>query len=267
MISSTPPPDKATRMATRVVTRTRREGYNRSMHRPHAVLFDLWGTLISSAGFDPSRGHAAVLEISYNPRHATLEHVMELGNQVVTSLEAREDLCALEFTQTALLRIIGDSLGITYPRGLEETEWVFWQAAMEVSLIGGVRELLSLLAAQGMPMGVISNSSFLSATLMKELARKGVLTRFAFVISSADYGVRKPDPIIFQVALRRLGLPAEQVWFAGDTTSYDIEGAGGAGLFPVAFNPRTPIPAHVGEHAVITRWEQLPALMELTPQS
>ncbi len=228
------------------------------------MLFDLWGTLIDSRGFDPTRGHAAVLETAHNPRRATLSDVMEVGRRVVTALESREDLAALEFSQAALLRIVGDSLGMSYPRGLEEAEWVFWRAAMQIELIEGVRDLLALLASRSMPMGVVSNSSFLAVTLARELERQGVLSYFAFVVSSADYGVRKPDPIIFEVALRRLGLPADKVWFAGDNISYDIEGASGAGIFPVAFNPRSPIPTDVGEHAVITAWEQLPALMETT---
>jgi putative hydrolase of the HAD superfamily len=231
------------------------------MRKPDAMLFDLWGTLISSGRFDPSRGHAAVLDVSHNPRGVTRESVMEIGRRVVMALEAREDQSALEFTQASLLRIVGDSLGIGYPKGLEETEWVFWQAALEVSLIDGVQELLSTLATRGMPMGVVSNSSFLAATLVKELEKQGVLHHFSFVISSADYGVRKPDPIIFEVALHRLGLNPTQVWFAGDNISYDIEGASGAGIFPVAFNSRTPIPDFVGEHALITHWSQLPELI------
>ena len=257
-------PSRGKRMpAQPLVTREGPERYTCLMvQRPHAMLFDLWGTLISSSGFDPARGHAAVLATAHNPRRATLANVMEVGHRVVNALESREDLAALEFTQAALLRIIADSLGMSYPRGLEEAEWVFWRAAMQVDLIDGVRDLLAFLATRAMPMGVVSNSSFRSATLVRELERQAVLPYFAFVISSADYGVRKPDPIIFEVALRRLGLPADKVWFAGDNVSYDIEGASGAGIFPVAFNPRGSIPAGVGEHAVITHWEQLPALME-----
>jgi putative hydrolase of the HAD superfamily len=132
---------------------------------------------------------------------------------------------------------------------------------MQVSLIDGVHDMLATLSAQGMPMGVVSNSSFLATTLMWELERQGVPCHFAFVISSADYGVRKPDPIIFDVALRRLGPPPGRVWFASDNISYDIEGASGVGLFPVAFNPRSLIPASIGVHAVITHWDQLQALM------
>jgi Zn-dependent M28 family amino/carboxypeptidase len=38
--------------------------------------------------------------------------------------------------------------------------------------------------------------------------------------------------------------------------SNDIIGASQSGIFPVAYNPRKPIPESVGEHAVITSWSQ-----------
>jgi putative hydrolase of the HAD superfamily len=107
----------------------------------------------------------------------------------------------------------------------------------------------------------VSNSSFIGATLEKELTRLGVCHYFKFVISSADYGVRKPDPIIFEVALRRLGLDPARVWFAGDNVGYDIVGGRGAGMFCVAFNPRTEIPPDLGGHTLITRWSELPSLI------
>jgi putative hydrolase of the HAD superfamily len=231
------------------------------MQRPEAVLFDLWGTLISSEGFDPSLGNAAVLKTCDNPHRVTLEQVQELGNHVMTALETREDQSALEFTQSALLRIIGDSLDLRFRGTMEETEWEFWSAALDVRLIDGVPEILLLLQSRGIRMGVISNSSFAGCTLERELERHGIRRYFEFVISSADYGIRKPDPIIFEVALRRLGIEAVSAWFAGDNVGYDIVGARSAGIFPVAFNPRAAIPDSIGEHAVILRWDQLAALI------
>jgi len=118
------------------------------------------------------------------------------------------------------------------------------------------------LRQRGIPLGVVSNSSFSTVTLQRELDRLGILGQFQFVISSAEYGVRKPDPLIFQVALARLGVPAERTWFAGDNVDYDVLGAHGAGIFPVAFRPRAPIPASVGEHAVITEWKELGRLVD-----
>jgi putative hydrolase of the HAD superfamily len=231
------------------------------MRKPEAILFDLWGTLISSEAFDPSLGNAAILRASGNPRGVTLEQIQVLGGRVVSALESREDQSALEFTQASLLRIIEDSFDLRFRKPLLEIEWDFWQAALSVRLIEGVSQLIPLVANNGIRMGVVSNSSFAAATLEKELDRHGILRHFDFVISSADYGVRKPDPIIFEVALRRLGLDASRTWFTGDNVIYDIIGAHSAGIFPVAFNPRKEIPASVGEHAVISRWSELIPLM------
>jgi len=232
------------------------------MRRPEAVLFDLWGTLISSEGFDPGLGNAAVLKTCDNPRAVTLEQVQELGNHVMTALETREDQSALVFTQASLLRIIGDSLDLRFRKSMEETEWDFWSAALDVRLIEGVLEVLVDLQSRGIRLGVISNSSFAGSTLERELQRHGIRRYFEFVISSADYGIRKPDPIIFEIALARLGIGAASAWFAGDNVGYDIVGARSAGIFPVAFKPRAAIPESIGEHAVILRWDQLGALIE-----
>ena len=129
---------------------------------------------------------------------------------------------------------------------MEETEWEFWKAAFSVRLIDGVRDLLEHIEGRHLPLGVVSNSSFVGPTLEKELSRQGIRRYFDFVISSADYGVRKPDPIIFEIALRRLGKDQSQVSFARGPCPLDIIGGTGAGIFFVAFNPRTRIPLGLG---------------------
>lgn len=229
--------------------------------KPDALLFDLWGTLINSVDFDPQKGHAAVLATCENPKGVSLNDVMDLGRRVVSATVAREEEVALEFTQASLLRMVADAFGLRPRLSLVESEWVFWRASLQVSLIDGVCDLLREVEALGMPMGVVSNSSFAGCTLERELEIQGIRGHFQFVISSADYGVRKPDPLIFEVALRRLGLDAGRVWFAGDNVGYDVIGACQAGIFPVAYNPRTPIPDTVGEHAVISSWSQLMPLI------
>jgi putative hydrolase of the HAD superfamily len=234
---------------------------NSIARKPDGLLFDLWGTLISSEGFEPGAGHAAVLALCDNPRAVPLAEVLSLGDRVVTALNAREEESALEFTQASLLRIVFDSFGLRPRQSMAECEWAFWHAALKVRLIDGVLPLLEALSGAGMPLGVVSNSSFTCSVLERELERLGARSHFQFVISSADYGVRKPHPLIFEVALRRLGLEPNQVWFAGDTITYDVQGAADAGIFPVAFNPSTDVPRSFGAHAVITRWEQLISLI------
>ncbi|HTZ52702.1 MAG TPA: HAD family hydrolase [Spirochaetia bacterium] len=236
------------------------------MRKPHAVLFDLWGTLLSSVEFDPRRGHAAVLAACDNPRGTTLDEVMELGHRIISATIPREEESSLEYTQQQLFAMIADAFALRPRQGPEECEWLFWQEAMRVSLVEGVRELLEGLGRMGMPLGVVSNSSFAARTLERELSRHGIGDSFRFVVSSADYGVRKPDPLIFEVALRRFPLDAGRAWFAGDNVGYDLIGASGAGLFPVAFNPRNEIPESVGEHAAISSWDEfLPLLASASP--
>jgi len=227
------------------------------MTKPDAILFDLWGTLLNSVEFHPRKGHAAVLDSCDNPRGALLEDIMDLGHRIVTATIPREEESALEYTQAELMQMIGDAFGLRPHLSPQESEWVFWRAALVVSLVEGAAEVLRDVESLGLPMGVISNSSFAGATLERELQAQGIRRHFQFVISSADYGVRKPDPLIFEVALRRLGRDPSRVWFAGDHVGYDIIGASGAGLFPVAFNPRTAVPESVGTHAVISSWSQL----------
>jgi putative hydrolase of the HAD superfamily len=206
-----------------------------------------------------------VLETCENPKSVPLDDVMDLGRRVVSATVAREEEVALEFTQASLLKMIADAFGLRPRLSPEESEWVFWRASLQVSLIDGVGDLLRGVESLGMPMGVVSNSSFAASSLERELQAQGIRDYFRFVISSADYGVRKPDPLIFEVALRRLGFDATRVWFAGDNVGYDIIGAHQAGIFPVAFNPRKQIPESVGEHAVITSWSQLFPLMASAP--
>ena len=49
------------------------------------------------------------------------------------------------------------------------------------------------------------------------------------VITSAETGIRKPDPEIFRVAERRLGLAPEELAYVGDTISRDVRGTRNAG--------------------------------------
>ena len=232
------------------------------MRRPEAILFDLWGTLIDSVAFDPESGNQALLARSDNPRGTTLEEVRDLGRRLVTATIPREEQAALEFTQSALFQILSDSLGLKFRMPLTDLEWEFWNASLTVSLRPGVQEMLEQMRLRGIRSCVISNSSFRACTIERELERQGILRYFEFVISSADYGIRKPDALIFEAALRRMGMERHKAWFAGDNVGYDIIGAQQAGLFPVAYNAHGAVPGSVVEYAAISHWDELPGLLE-----
>ena len=90
-------------------------------------------------------------------------------------------------------------------------------------------QVLKTLFKNRFVMALVSNT--LSRTLIPERLRKfGVERFFTAVVLSADTGVRKPRPAIFEYAFKRTGLEPGQCIFVGDTLSRDIEGAREAGF-------------------------------------
>jgi putative hydrolase of the HAD superfamily len=101
----------------------------------------------------------------------------------------------------------------------------------------GAIDALERLRRDGIPAAAVSNTSLSARVLWAELGAHGLTEYLAFVLSSADIGVRKPNEEIFDAALQKLGLPRDDVWFVGDTWSEDIVGALGAGLCAIWLSP------------------------------
>lgn len=83
-------------------------------------------------------------------------------------------------------------------------------------------------------LGVISNSDGKIKRLLNEA---GLLTYFDTVADSGLVGARKPDPIIFEGAVRELKMNPEEALFVGDSYEMDVVGALNAGLSALLFDP------------------------------
>lgn len=64
------------------------------------------------------------------------------------------------------------------------------------------------------------------------LSKYGLTQYFEFIIISGEIGVKKPDPQIFHIPLKKSGLNPAEVVFIGDSKE-DIEGANNAGIKPI----------------------------------
>jgi putative hydrolase of the HAD superfamily len=64
------------------------------------------------------------------------------------------------------------------------------------------------------------------------LSRLGLARLFDTVVVSGDVGVEKPDPRIFELALRQVGLEPREAVYVGDTAE-DVQGALAAGMCPI----------------------------------
>lgn len=77
--------------------------------------------------------------------------------------------------------------------------------------------------------GLVSNFDH-GPTAHSVLARDGIAEFLDATVISADFGRRKPHPLIFREGLRLLDVASRDSLYVGDTLADDVEGALGAGM-------------------------------------
>ena len=98
----------------------------------------------------------------------------------------------------------------------------------------GVPQALERMRRKGLTLAVVSNSDGTCATSLDEA---GLLHYMNFVIDSAEVGVEKPDPRIFEIALARCGADPRRTLYDGELYHADVLGARGAGLHALLLDP------------------------------
>jgi len=126
-------------------------------------------------------------------------------------------------------------------------------------LFPGTMELLSYLKDKGYILSVMTNG-FKEAQYPK-IARSGLGPYFEYLFISEEIGYNKPDIRIFEFALKKMDANPDEVLFVGDSGSFDIEGAAGAGMDQVFFNPR--IEPSANKKAATYRISELSELMKI----
>ncbi len=89
---------------------------------------------------------------------------------------------------------------------------------------------LHALKERGLRVGVVSNTYQSSRSLATSLRRFRLLRYIDALIVSSEVGWGKPDPTIFDEALRRLEVRPEETVFVGDTVLADIKGSQALGM-------------------------------------
>lgn len=102
------------------------------------------------------------------------------------------------------------------------------EARNDITMRPGLVEALAALQEDGYRLGIISNTVSRTHVPYK-LAEYGVSHYFELVLSSSVSGLRKPDPAIFRLAERAMGLDKSELAYVGDTISRDVIGARKAG--------------------------------------
>ena len=86
------------------------------------------------------------------------------------------------------------------------------------------------LKERGLPVGLVTN---LREDINAHCRRLGLEPYLKFALTSEMVGFPKPDPRIFQAALDKISVKADEAIFVGDQYRIDVAGARNAGIHPI----------------------------------
>jgi len=203
------------------------------LKKPKMIMFDYGHTLLYEPNFDDLCGERALFRyVTKNKNNLTPEEVSDFSAKLfkeVSKVRAVGGEIHQRQFQRTLYEYLGIELAITY----EEAELVFWQKSAPGEIMPNADKIIDFINAEDFRSGVISNLGFSENALCERLDRLLPNNCFEFVIASSEYGFRKPSPYLFELALRKAGLAADEVWFCGDNIIADVEGSAKVGIFPV----------------------------------
>ena len=137
--------------------------------------------------------------------------------------------------------------GAPVGRGVAEALFAAFSDPAGYRLFDDDRPALDALAGRGVTLGVVSN---FEPWLEDVLALQGIDHLFATVAISGKLGVAKPDPEIFQIALKEAGAEPGATVHVGDQPVNDVAAARAVGITPVLIDRFARHPDPDGVHRV-----------------
>jgi putative hydrolase of the HAD superfamily len=226
------------------------------MKKPAGVIFDLGDTVLQHHTVNWIPANEAILEYVDTETSITPEELQDIANRINADFEKVRIDSMIEQDVIGFYRLLFDTAGISLSISHEEAAKLCWDTAYRFTPEEGIYEVMDILEKYNIKTGILSNTAFSGTLLEEELEKHDLLRRFSFVISSADYGVRKPHPRIFDIAARKIGLAPQDIWFVGDKPRFDVQGAISAGMHPVWYNPRDGRPDPQFEYREINHWNE-----------
>jgi putative hydrolase of the HAD superfamily len=148
-----------------------------------------------------------------------------IGDSYRTGSEREVDI-------TVLYREALAALGIELAPGT--LDWVIEQE--QVAWFNGVvpsphaRPVLEELRGRGLKLCIVSNAAYQPKSMRAQLRHLELFDYFDATIYSSEFGLRKPNPAIYQEALRQVQVRPEEAVFVGDRLREDIRGPRAAGI-------------------------------------
>ncbi len=203
------------------------------------VIFDIDGTLYSYAKNDKiavkslcefAEKNLCVtsedfLKAYYEARRIVKERLTDGGSRHSRIL----------FFQTAL-ELIGKNSFLNV-LDMYDCYWNNFLAGMEA--FEGAAEFVRKLKLSGIKIALCTDMT--AQIQYRKINRLGLSNYIDFMVSSEETGLEKPARVMFDLALKKLQVKAEEAAYFGDSLERDIEGAAKVGIAPYWY---------IGEHGI-----------------
>jgi putative hydrolase of the HAD superfamily len=231
------------------------------------VLFDLGGTLITYEGRDQiaQAAAAALVRMGLDPaapevRAARRAAAEEVEREYATRRSfLHRDLFRERVARTALRLGVDPPASVLDQFTVEHTELLVRHMPPRPDTIATLQEL----RARGLYCAVVSNAD--DDYLHAALEHHGLAPLLDDWTSSEEAASCKPDPGIYDHAVRKAGLASDQLLFVGDSLQHDVAGAHRVGLRSVLISDGSPAPLSTGLEAVAEPDFRIEQLAELVP--
>ena len=210
-----------------------------------AVVWDANGTLVrilTDEGMDEIF-RAAAHFLTYQGIDLCRQQVRELYFRIMTEQQHASPYAHPEFDAAGIWHRIIEEHRTAFTRALpaaklEQMPLFLAEMSRGISrrrlgLYPHAREVLDALRGR-YPLALVTDAQ--TAYARGELHRVGLLGYFDPIIVSGDYGYRKPDRRLFQLALDGMNVTAQHALYVGNDMYRDIFGAREAGLKTVMFD-------------------------------
>jgi len=197
------------------------------------IIFDLDGVLIDS---HPAHMRAWKLFLSSLGREVSDEEL-----EVVLEGQKREDI---------LRHFLGELTEQQVRQYGLQKEALFRSSVPEIKITAGLPEFLRQTATSGLAMALASSGSRARVEyLVKEL---GFREYFPAIITGDDVTTGKPDPAIFNLTARRMGVDSREILVCEDAVN-GVQAAKLAGMkcLAIATNGRGPILEKAGADKIV----------------
>lgn len=206
-----------------------------------AIIFDMDGVLVDSEPFN----------IEIEKRQFELNHILISEEEHHQYMGVATDVMWKEIAK-------GQSLPLPVEALIEQNKKEsihYFTELKEIPVMPGLIDLLEKLTSKNFPIAVASSSFPEIIELI--LQKTGLRKHFQVMVSSQEAGKSKPEPDVFLLAAKRLGINPENCMVIEDSAN-GIRAAKAAGMRCIAFEGPGANPANQKQaDAVIKSFDQL----------